>query len=170
MRLLTPLLVLTALALATSACGDTDDTAAPDADGPTTTATPTSTEPPLGAGPYPIAELEIVVEHPDLAAPLTYRVVCLGDTATLQGDPVEVVDQDACAALARPETVSRLVDGPAEDRMCTEQYGGPDTATISGTIDDQAVDTVVDRVDGCGIADWDQVLAGLLPPALGVTD
>lgn len=169
MRLRSVLLPLAALALATGACGDTDDTAAPDTGEPTTTA-PVPTEPPLGAGPYPIAELDILVEHPDLDAPLNYQVVCLGDTATVLGDPVEVVDQDACATLARPEVVDRLVAGPAEDRICTEQYGGPDTATITGTIDDQPVDTVVDRVNGCGIADWDELLAGLVPPALGVTD
>ena len=51
--------------------------------------------------------------------------------------------------------------------MCTEIYGGPDVATITGDIDGAPVDTTVDRANGCGIDDWDTVLAGLLPPAVG---
>lgn len=123
---------------------------------------------PIG-GPYPVAELSVVVEHPDRDT-IEYRVTCLGDTATVTPEEVEVDDQAACLALADANVVTRLVEGPPTDQICTEQYGGPDVATITGNIDDQPVDTTVDRTNGCGISDWDDLLADLLPPAVGVTD
>ena len=43
------------------------------------------------------------------------------------------------------------------------QYGGPETATISGTLDEQPVETTVDRADGCGIHAWSVTLAALVP-------
>jgi len=121
---------------------------------------------PIGGGPYPVADLEVVVEHPDRET-ISYRITCLGDTATITGD-VDLDEQTACEALSLPEVQQRLIEGPT-DEICTEQYGGPDTATITGTIDETPVDTVVDRTNGCGISDWDDLLADLLPPALGAT-
>jgi hypothetical protein len=166
-----------------AACGDSDDTATAGTDttepsdstdttgapggGGTTEADENATSP-AGGGGGTVAELTIVVEHPDTGS-VTYQLACLGDTATLSGDEVDVVDQEACAALADPAVVTRLVQGAPQDQVCTEIYGGPDLATITGTIDDQPVDTVVDRANGCGINDWDVLLAALLPTALGVT-
>ncbi len=123
---------------------------------------------PIG-GPYPVADLSIRVEHPDREV-IEYRLSCLGDTATVTPDDVDVDAEAACLALARSDVVTRLVEGPPEDQVCTEQYGGPDLATITGTIDGQPVDATVDRTDGCGISDWDDLLADLLPPAVGVTE
>ena len=122
---------------------------------------------PIGGGPYPVADLEVVVDHPDRNT-ISYRITCLGDTATITGD-VDLDEHAACEALSRPQVQQRLAEGPT-DEICTEQYGGPDTATITGTIDETPVDTVVDRTNGCGISDWDDLLANLLPPAVGVTD
>ncbi len=62
-----------------------------------------------------------------------------------------------------PSVRSRLVDGPA-DQACPEIYGGADVATVEGTIEGGEVSTSVDRTDGCGISDWDNLLGGLLPP------
>ena len=44
--------------------------------------------------------------------------------------------------------------------MCTQIYGGPETATVEGLIDGRPIRTTVTRSDGCGIADWE-----LLTPA-----
>lgn len=120
---------------------------------------------PLGAGPYPIADLTVTYEHPDVGK-VEYQIVCLGDTATLLGDIDGVRDQTACAALADPAVQTRLIDGAPTDVACTEIYGGPETARIVGTIGDKAVDTTVDRANGCGIDDWDRLLADLLPEPL----
>ena len=126
-----------------------------------------TTEGPIG-GPYPVADLSFVVEHPDRET-IEFRLSCLGDTATVTPEDVEIDEQAACLALANSDVVARLVEGPPTDEVCSEEYGGPDVATITGTIDEQQVDTTVDRTDGCGISDWGELLADLLPPALGVT-
>lgn len=123
-------------------------------------------EDPIGGGPYPVADLEVTVEHPDRET-VSYRITCMGDAATITGD-IDLDELAACTALAIPEVQRRLMEGPA-DQICTEQYGGPDTATIRGTIDEAPIDTIVDRVNGCGISDWDDLLADILPPAVGVT-
>lgn len=148
---------LIVLAVVVVACGasETDD-----GSGPFNT--------PIG-GPFPVADLSIVVEHPERDT-IEYRLSCLGDTATVLPEDVAVEEQAACLALANPEVVTRMVEGAPADQVCTEQYGGPDVAMITGTIDDQPVDTTVDRANGCGIADWDDLLADVLPPAVGVIE
>jgi hypothetical protein len=50
------------------------------------------------------------------------------------------------------------------DRMCTEIYGGPETATVDGTLDGIEVDYEINRTNGCGINDWERVFARLVPP------
>ena len=156
------LLLLAALSFLVIACGDdtTDvgtDPGADADDGATTTAP----DLPIG-GPYPVADLAITYEHPDTGA-VEYRVVCLGDTATLTGEVDGVSDRAACLALAESDVQQRLIEGAPGDQACTEIYGGPETATVIGTIDDQPVDTIVNRTNGCGIDEWDRLLADLLP-------
>ena len=181
------LLRLAALVLAVSgfaACGDDPTTDAGDTttsgDGGTTARDATTTTQaattsstgegstttgPIG-GPYPLAELTIVVTHPD-EDDVTYTISCLGDTASITGDPVAVDEQAACLALAEPAVVERLTTDPGQ-RICTQQYGGPDEASVTGTIDDASVDATIDRKDGCGIDDWDDTLADVLPAAVGL--
>jgi hypothetical protein len=50
------------------------------------------------------------------------------------------------------------------DRMCTKIYGGPETATVGGLLDDMEVGYEISRTSGCGIDDWERVFAGLVPP------
>ena len=64
---------------------------------------------------------------------------------------------------------TRLVQGPPPDQVCTEIYGGPDVARVTGTIDDQPVDATIDRTNGCGIGDWDDLLGSILPNPIGVS-
>jgi hypothetical protein len=67
----------------------------------------------------------------------------------------------ACAALEDPDVVAALEPVPA-DAMCTEIYGGPEEARITGSIDDRDVDVLLTRVDGCEIDRWER-LRVLLP-------
>lgn len=122
------------------------------------------TSTPDGSAAYPDARLEITYQHPD-AETYSYSVICGGDTARLEGADLDA--DAACTSLGDLQVASRLVDGPP-DQACPEIYGGPDVASIEGTIDGQEVDTAVDRTDGCGISDWDNLLGDLLPPARGV--
>jgi hypothetical protein len=45
----------------------------------------------------------------------------------------------------------------AGDRACTQVYGGPQTASIRGTLHGDAVDASFSRINGCEIARWEQV-------------
>ena len=128
---------------------------------PSTTLAPSTSEAPLGAGPYPIATLEISFAPADGKA-TDYTISCLGDTATVIGD-VAVAGEAACLALNDGPVRERLIGGVPADRICTEIYGSADTASISGVIDGESVETEVDRTNGCGIDDWDVVLAAVLP-------
>ena len=121
----------------------------------------------LGGGPYAVGTLKIVIEHPE-ADTVTYELACFGDTATLTPDPTDGVQADrACTALAQPDIEQYLAEGPPSDQICTEQYGGPDTAAITGMLNGQDIDITVDRSNGCGIGAWDVLLADILPRALG---
>jgi hypothetical protein len=52
---------------------------------------------------------------------------------------------------------------------CTQQYGGPERAHVTGTLDGRPVDVVLDRADGCGIAAYDALFSafGRTPPLAG---
>ena len=49
------------------------------------------------------------------------------------------------------------------DAMCTEIYGGPQTAVVEGTWRGEPVRLELSRTDGCRIAQWD-ALGAVLPP------
>jgi len=49
-----------------------------------------------------------------------------------------------------------LARAPDRERICTQIYGGPQTARITGTIDGRRIDRRLSRSDGCQIADWDR--------------
>lgn len=157
-----PIVAVTILALALAACGSgTDEPIPVEPDG----GIGDGAGPPLGAGAD--VDLEISVDHPEIDA-YAYRVTCDGDTATIEG--AESIDAAlACARLAQESVRERLVEGPPPDRVCTQVYGGPDTAAISGSIDGRVVDTFIDRTNGCGIAEWDGLLGDVLPPAIGIS-
>jgi hypothetical protein len=44
-----------------------------------------------------------------------------------------------------------------DDVACTEQFGGPETARVTGTLDGRQVDARFARNNGCEIARWDKV-------------
>ncbi|MEM9467553.1 MAG: hypothetical protein AAGA90_19415 [Actinomycetota bacterium] len=120
----------------------------------------------LGAGPYPVADVSVRVDLGD-GTTAEYRLACLGDTATFTGDAGSLDAAAACLALADTDVVDRVTTDQYLDRICTEIYGGPEVAQLTGTLDDQPIDSTVDRVNGCGIDDWDRLLAPLLPTAAG---
>ncbi|MGW2086882.1 SSI family serine proteinase inhibitor [Streptomyces sp. NPDC001880] len=41
-----------------------------------------------------------------------------------------------------------------EDALCTQQFGGPATARVTGTWQGRRVDTVFSRTNGCEISRW----------------
>ena len=57
-----------------------------------------------------------------------------------------------------------LTSQPDPDQLCTQIYGGPQTAHVLGSIGDAEVDRRFSRTNGCRIEEWDRLTqAGLLP-------
>jgi hypothetical protein len=80
-------------------------------------------------------------------------------------EPIEM--QLICAGRCDIEQVRSAIAGAQdEERACTLQYGGPEKAHVTGTVDGKDVDVTIDRADGCGITDYDALFAafGREPP------
>lgn len=67
--------------------------------------------------------------------------------------------------------VARVEEALAQDpaRACTQQYGGPEEAHVTGTLDGEPVDVTLARTDGCGIAAYEALFTsfGRQPPLAG---
>jgi hypothetical protein len=70
--------------------------------------------------------------------------------------PAELCEQ----ALGNAELLTKK---PDEGRQCTQVYGGPETAVVTGTIGGERVNRRFTRTNGCEIADYTRA-AGLLQP------
>ncbi len=70
-------------------------------------------------------------------------------------DCAEPTDSTACGAAAGISDAN--LRPPAGDTACTQIYGGPEVATIKGTIRGNPVDATFSRTDGCAISRWDSV-------------
>jgi hypothetical protein len=95
--------------------------------------------------------VEVTGAGPD---PIAIELRCGGS------EPCDRRRLEKLAALAQP-------DEP--ERACTLQYGGPERAHMTGTLDGTPVDVTVTRTNGCGIADYDALFAALgrKPPLAG---
>jgi hypothetical protein len=134
-----------------AACGGQDDTATVEPSAPVTsdeTAPPDETAPSDETA--AATELSITTSAGAEAAASsqqTYLLTC---------DPAggDHPDPDvACAVLA--ELGAEAFAAPPKDLACTEQYGGPETASVTGTVDGEPVLATFDRTDGCAISRWD---------------
>jgi hypothetical protein len=88
-------------------------------------------------------------------------------TLTCDGSPAAtgfITDSRAACALVSVagKAQARLVAGSRPNQVCTQLYGGPQQAQVTGRIMGRPVDVTVTRADGCGVADW-----SLLEPLLG---
>lgn len=70
-------------------------------------------------------------------------------------DTPEGSHPDAGAACAHLHGMQDPFTPLAADVVCTEQYGGPETARVIGRWDGEQVDLDLSRSDGCRIAQWD---------------
>jgi len=86
-------------------------------------------------------------------------------TVTLACGGAEPCDAGRVRRLDR--VLRREDEDPA--RACTLQYGGPEQARVTGTLEGRSVDVTVTRANGCGIADYDALFAALgrTPPLAG---
>lgn len=147
------------LVVVLSGCGTPDAgtgrTAAPATAAPTTPAP--ATAPPAAVTPAPSGGTELVVEARDTSgAPAVI--------SRLRCDPPggdHPRPRAACRDLAA--AAEAAFAPPPADELCTQQYGGPRTARISGTYRGRPVDVRLERTDGCAIARW-EALGDVLPP------
>ena len=152
MRRLLPLLVLAAV-LVLAGCGSDDD-AAPAASG---TPDATGGDPAAGGISQADNDLQIEVDLGDGSAPLTWTLTCVG---FVEGShPLAQAACDHLAGLERP-----FAPLP-EDVVCSQQYGGPETARVIGRWGGEPVELDLSRVDGCRIAQWDSLVPVVPAPA-----
>jgi hypothetical protein len=144
MRRAAATVLVLAVAAALGGCGDADEPAAQ-----STSATP-------GA-------VELTVVYDDGAGAKTSgALTCRGSDRRAEG----ALDGRAPAAelCAQARGIAELLTStPAKGRTCTQIYGGPETAHVTGTIDGAKVDRRFRRTNGCEIADFTRA-AGLLRP------
>jgi hypothetical protein len=142
------LLAVAALgALAVAGCGSSTGNDAGGRVVPSSESSPATSSSSAGA------ELTIVVSTGSGAA-TTWHLTC--DPAG--GDHPDPAT--ACAALQAGG--DQALPPVPKDRMCTQIYGGDQTARITGTWRGKPVDASLKRTNGCEIARWN-ALIGLLP-------
>lgn len=83
---------------------------------------------------------------------------------TLTCDPVGGDHPDAEAACQKLAAAQQPFAPVPSDAICTQQYGGPQRATVRGTYRGEQVDLQLSRTDGCFISQWD-ALVPLVPAA-----
>lgn len=80
---------------------------------------------------------------------------------------------DPVAALAAVERFGEDIffPQPGPPKLCTQQYGGPQVAVVTGSINGRPVNVTFRRTDGCEIARWRAMapLLGGTPGSLGET-
>lgn len=75
---------------------------------------------------------------------------------TLECDPTggdHPQAQEACDALA--SAGADVLEPVPADQSCTMIYGGPQTATVKGTVDGADVDATFTRENGCEVDRWE---------------
>ncbi len=146
-----PLLASLAVLVACASPSDADDG---------TGSVGSSGDPAAGAGiSQADDDLQVLVDRGDGSAPEEWTLTCAG---VVEGTHPEA--EAACAHLAGLEDPFAPLP---DDVVCTEQYGGPETARVTGRWNGEPVDLDLARTDGCLIAQWDS-LVPLLPPPTGV--
>jgi hypothetical protein len=147
------LLPLLALSLLLCACGS-------DPEGTGSGSDPSPSGDGAAAGGISQAEndLQVEVDAGDGTAPQVWTLTCVG---FVEGSHPQA--QQACEHLQ--QLTDPFAPVPA-DAMCTEQYGGPQTAHVIGRWGGAEVDLELSRVDGCRIAQWD-ALVPLVPVVEG---
>jgi Subtilisin inhibitor-like len=104
-------------------------------------------------------DLQVLVDRGDGSAAEEWTLTCAGLVAGTHPEA-----EAACAHLAGLEDPFAPLP---DDVVCTEQYGGPETAHVTGRWNGEPVDLQLARTDGCLIAQWDS-LVPLLPSPIGV--
>lgn len=123
------------------------------ASGPASPDAPSAQPAPASSTAAAADELVITVQD-GAGSTQTWRLSCNPPGGT-HPDPTA-----ACAALSA--NGAKALPAVPKGKMCSQLYGGPQTATITGTWQGRPVRSAFSRVNGCETSRWDS-LAGLLP-------
>lgn len=158
----TPRLLLLLLAVGLlAACADPGGVGGP---GSPDSPTDSSVEPTTAAPTTPPATSDATTSSPgtaaSVAADLTITVQAGPDaepeTFTLTCDPPGGSYSDPAAGCEFLSTVEEDAFEPVPaDVVCTQIYGGPQTASITGTWQGSQINAAFSRVNGCEIGRWD---------------
>lgn len=150
-RLLTLLLLAAVLVLA--GCGSDDDasSAAPGTPGST------GSDPAAGGIRQADNDLQIEIDLGDGSAPQTWTLTCVG---FVEGS--HPLAQAACDHLAGMQNPFAPLP---EDVVCSQEYGGPETARVVGRWGGEPVELELSRTDGCRIAQWNSLVPLVPAPA-----
>ena len=154
MVLLLPLVVLAACASGGTQAGGGQaggQTSGPTSAGETTTG-------PDGGIERAQNDLLVEIDRGDGGPIERYTLTCVG---FVEGDL-----PDAEAACAHLDGLDEPFAPLPADAVCTEQYGGPQTAHVTGLWRGEPVDLELSRTNGCRISQWDR-LGPLLPGPVG---
>ena len=105
----------------------------------------TDDEQPAATAPADSTRLKVEVTEVG-PGPVVIELRCGGD------NPCDRSQLDELAAVAEP---------PDPTRACTELYGGPEKAHMTGTLEGEPVDVTITRSNGCEIADYEALFAAL---------
>jgi hypothetical protein len=124
----------------------------PDAETSVPAPAPEASQPPAAGPGEGNAELAIIIIPAEGEPEVSHTLVCeAGIPAAESSHPAP---EAACAALK--QNAALLSDPtPRPDQACTQQYGGPQKATITGMVDGVPVDSDFARTNGCEISAWD---------------
>ena len=120
-------MALTALVLLVAGCGDEEDAASGDPSGDGDAELTVTLDPDGPGGPEKEASEEVSCE--------------------------EASEDPGCRAVQDLDASD--FDPPPADQPCTEIFGGPDVATVTGELDGERIDAELSRSNGCEIERFD---------------
>ena len=125
----------------------------PSADAESTVPAPSPEPSTLPPGPgQGNAELAISFTPAEGEPTINYTLVCIAGAPAAESQ--HPAAESACAALT--ENPALLTPATKNTALaCTEQYGGPQEATVTGVVDGVAVEADFARTNGCEISAWD---------------
>ena len=136
----------------TAGTSSSSPTGSPSPDTETTSPAPSPSAAPLPSGPgQGNAELAIMIKPTETAAPANFTLVCQNGVPAAESQHPNAAA--ACIAIKNnPSILSPVPAGKVQ--ACTQQYGGPQTATVTGVVDGRQVQVTFSMKDGCEIAAW----------------
>lgn len=136
-----------------SATESAEPSASPSPDAETSVPAPAPEPSAVPSGPgQGNAELSIIITPSEGEPETSYTLVCADGVPAAES--VHPAADAACSALK--ENAGLLSPNtPGTAQACTQQWGGPQKATVTGVVDGVPVDAAFSRTNGCEISSWD---------------